>query len=73
MGSSKPLKLFSCGHDGKFIFGMSIVVASSKRTALKLLKERLKQLGMSTIDNEISCDEIDLNTPDVYVLFDGVY
>ena len=70
---AKPMKLFSCGHDGKFIFGLSIVIAPSKRTALKLLKEKLKQLNISTIDNEISCEEIDMTAPSVHVIFDGVY
>jgi hypothetical protein len=70
---SSQLKLFSCGHEGKFIFGLSIVVASNKRAALKLLKAKLIEMKMPTDDNEISCEEIDLTVPSVHVLFDGVY
>jgi|WetSurMetagenome_2_1015567.scaffolds.fasta_scaffold261095_2 hypothetical protein len=73
MKERKPLRLFSCGHEGKYIFGLSVVIANNKKAALKLLKAKLTEMKMPTDENEISCEEIDLTIPSVHVLFDGVY
>jgi len=69
----KQLKLFHCTHDGKVIFGISIVLATSKKAATTMLKKKLASIYIDAKDSEINITEIDINTPSVQVLFDGVY
>jgi hypothetical protein len=68
----KPLRLFKCDHAGKFVFGMSVVVAPTKNAAIKLLKAALSEAHIST-DEEINCQEIDLTQPGVHMMFDGLW
>lgn len=67
----KPLRLFKFYHDGKWTFGVSVVVATSKPQAVKLLKAKLTEMKLAT--DELDCEEIDITQPGVNVLFDGVY
>lgn len=69
----KPLKLFHCTHDGKVIFGISVVLAKSKKTALTMLKNKLTELYIDARDSDIDITELDVCTAGVHVLFDGVY
>ena len=67
----KPLRLFKFYHDGKWTFGVSVVVATSKQAAVRLLKKKLKEMKLAT--DELDCEEIDITQVRVNVLFDGVY
>ena len=71
MTVTKPLRLFKFYHDGTWTFGVSIVVATSKPQAVKLLKAKLTEMKLAT--DELDCEEIDITRVGVNVLFDGVY
>lgn len=75
---NKQLKVFHCSHDGNLLFGISVVVATSKNAAKKLLIAELDKLKVGTTPtektkDEIVIEELDLTVPSVTVLFDGVY
>ena len=72
---TKQLKLFIANHDGKYVFGISAVVASSKQTARKMVLKELARLKIGTdfLGEELELEQIDLTKPAVHVLFDGAY
>jgi len=71
MMEQKPLRLFKFYHDGKWTFGVSVVVAHTKQQAIKLLKAKLVEMKLAI--DELDCEEIDITQLGVNVLFDGVY
>lgn len=69
--SEPKFKLFKFFHDGKWTFGVSLVIAETRPKAFKLLKAKLKELGLA-LDN-IECEELDATKASVTLLVDGVY
>lgn len=68
---TKPLKIFSCSHEGKYVFGMSVIAATSKSVAKKLLAKELAKQKLSC--DEMIMEELDCSVPGVHMLFDGIY
>jgi len=69
--TSKPLKIYACYHDGKYVFGTSVIAATTKSAAKKLLFKELTKQKLSC-DNVI-IEQIDCSVPSVHMLFDGIY
>ena len=71
------MKVFLAEHDGKVVFGLSLVVASSKQKAKKLMLAKIEELkaeaNKKSFDGEVELTELDVTQPGVRVLFDGIY
>lgn len=74
--AAKPLKLFKAEHDGKWVFGCSVILAATRSQAMKMMRTELKNMKVCvpSVDvDDIELTEISMLVPAVHVLFDGIY
>jgi hypothetical protein len=67
------MAVFTCTHVGKYIPGCSVIVAADEKEASELLTVALINAGIKVPDYEFTFEQLDLEKPCAYVIFDGEY
>lgn len=67
------MKVFSVRHEGIWLDGKSVAIATNKSEAMKLVQAKLRDIGLGHDMESIDIEEINVDVPGVYVLDDGDY
>lgn len=69
------MRVFEAKFNGVWLGGVAVIVAQDEEQAAQLLRSKLENDGLliEQTDESIKIREVDADTPDCRILFDGDY